>query len=712
MSSRTLNNVVNEQTVTLNALIYGYAGHSLVTPHSALQQIWWTEERINEKVTTDFITSRLRPDQRQWLDRPVGFGDLTDDTYMDWILEKARRLFLVLVEVGEADKIFTVVENSWDDDDLPLQMDDIEKLELSNRRNDQVNARFYHTQFTFLLRELDEGVHVDYAPNEVLPLEYVMGLPPAVSLQHWSRVHRPKKPNEVYVRRKFPLGNAEDPTAYEMDFIMDVESARMVEHEHIAPVWASYTAKGTGYIITNFVGQHTLRTFIDHRNPAQYQRLPKPERRYLVLGWLHCLSDAIATLHQMGFCHSSIRPSNILIDEHNNIAFSDIGSLETFQKDKKPDAMEAYAYSAPETQSAPQGADNNFSTQPVVDKATRKHSIASKSSSGSSNSNGSQRQKLSKMPTSELSSFNFGFKKTKPIPQPRSRRHETEKADIFSLGCVFLELLTFMLKKKPHDFTKHRSSKQKINMGGSKSRTDSSFHANPEKTDSWMKIIEDASFAQEDDAFRAVPHVMNLIRAMLSRAPSLRPSARDVRDRLLEILSQHTSIPNIHCSEHKYDIGFATSSNSSSDRASTMSSSRASTMSMSTVSSDADTIRFSTASSASTSSAMQVSSILNSYSDRSTLASVSEYDDTESIRTIGREPISPVDLTSGDSRSATPRLPTPPMSPMSPMSPTSPGSANFSQIRRPSSPSSPTSPASPTSAHRFRPWSKPFVLLP
>ena len=146
MSGRTLNSVVNEQTITLNTLIYGYAGHSLVTPHSAIQQLWWTEERINEKVTTEFITSRLRPNERQWLSRPVGFGDLTDDTYMDWILEKARRLFLVLAEVGEAEKIFTVVENSWDDDDLPLPMEDIEKLSLSNKRDNQVNIRFYHTQ--------------------------------------------------------------------------------------------------------------------------------------------------------------------------------------------------------------------------------------------------------------------------------------------------------------------------------------------------------------------------------------------------------------------------------------------------------------------------------------------------------------------------------------------------------------------------------------
>jgi serine/threonine protein kinase len=695
MSAKTVNNVVNEQTIALNALIYGYAGHSLVTPHAALQQIWWTEERINEKVTSDFVTSRLRPNERRWLERPVGFGDLTDDSYMDWILEKARRLFLVLAEVGESEKIFTVVENSWDDDDLPLQMDDIEKLQLSNKRNNNANLQFYHTQFTFLLRELEEGKHIDYAPNEVLPLEHVMSLPPAVTLQHWSRVHRPKRQNEVYVRRKFPLGNQENPTAFEEDIIMDVESAKMVEHEHIAPIWASYTAKESCYILTNFVGQHTLRTFIDHRNPAQYQRLPKPERRYLILNWLHCLADALATLHQMGFCHATIKPSNILIDERNHIAFSDIGSLETFQKDKKPDATEAYVYGAPEAHTSNQNLDPSASAPAPVVSTGRKPSVASKSSSGSSNSGGSARQKLSKAPTNDFSGFNFGFKKSRPPPQKRSRLHDTEKADVFSLGCIYLELMTFMMKKKPHEFTKHRSSKQKTNLGGKKSSTDSSYHANLERIDSWIKILEDASFEQDDDAFRAVPHIMTLIRGMLSRAPAIRPSARDVRDRLLDILVTYTAIPDIHCGSHKHDIGLATSSGSGSDRASDLSSVRSSSLSISTMSSD-DTIRSS-----------RTYSILNSYHDRSTttLDDISEFDDSASISTIGGSlggpAVPPVDVLRNSLTRDGPRLPTPPTSPRSPRSPDSPYS------RRDRSPSSASS-----ISQRTKPWSKPFLLLP
>ena len=689
MSARTLTNVVNDQTVALNALIYGYAGHSLVTPQHALQQIWWTEERINEKVTKEFVTSRLQPHERERLTQPVGFGDLSDDTYIEWIMERARRLFLVLVEIGEADRIFAVVDKSWDDDDLPLELDDIEQLSLSNRRDNHANARFYHTQFTFLLRELRDGVHIDFAANEEVPIENVMSLPVAVNLQAWSRIHLPKKPKEIYMRRRFQLGNSERPDAFEQDFIMDVESARMVEHEHFAPVWASYTAKGSGYIVSNFVGHHTLRTFIDHRNPTQYQKLPKPERRYLVLNWLHCLADAIATLHQNGFCHSAIRPSNILVDEQNAIAFSDIGSLETFQKDKKPDAMDAYIYSAPEANVSSEPQDMHAPPPGTIIPTNRHASMVSKSSSGSSNSSNSQRQKLTKSPTAEFAGFNFGFKKSKPAPKQRSRVHESEKADVFSLGCVFLEIITFMLKKKPHDFVKHRTSKQRTNTGGKNSRTDSSYHVNLDKIETWMAILEKASCEHDDDVFRAVPHILNIIRSMLSKGPMARPAARDVRDSIFQVLYNYTSIPDIHCGAHKHDIGVAASSHSDSDRASSIASLR--TMStMSSTASDTDTIR---------SGSTRVNSILNAYADRMTLSGIEE-DDSASVRTL-EAPATPSYV--NQSFESPGKAPATPGSPNSPGPPRSHASTMWPR---------PSSPSRPTSATKTKPWSKPFVLLP
>ena len=698
MSARTLTNVVNDQTVALNALIYGYAGHSLVTPQHVLQQIWWTEERINEKVTQDFVTSRLQPRERERLSHPVAFGDLSDDTYIEWIMEKARRLFLILAEIGEVDRIFTVVDKSWDDDDLPLEMDDIEQLALSNRRDNHANSRFYHTQFTYLLRELAPGIHIDYAPNEEVPLEHVMTVPIAVNLQGWSRVHTPKKPNMVYTRRRFNLGNAEAPDAFEQEFILDVESTRMIEHDHIAPIWASYTAKGVGYTVSNFVGHHTLRTFIDHRSPAQYQKLPKPQRRWLILNWMHCLADAIAILHQNGFCHSAIRSSNILVDEQNDIAFAEIGSLETFQKDRKHDPMEAYVYGAPEAHMPAQPQEpNGAAPGPIV--PTYKHSsIISKTSSASSTSSGSQRQKLTKSPTGEFSGFNFGFKRAKSQPKPRSRVHETEKADIFSLGCVFLEIITFMLKKKPHDFVKHRSSKQKVNMGGKNFRTDSSFHANLDRIDTWINILEKASQEHDDDAFRAIPHILQLIRGMLSRAPVVRPAARDVRDKLFDILFSYTSIPDIHCSSHKHEINIAPSTCSDSTRASSAVSLRTmSTMSTMSSGSDADTIRLSM------SSSTHVDSLFDSFSERSTLGGMD--DDSVSLQTI--DPPSP-----SFHNSPYESLRKGPVSPTSPLS--GPRMSLFPRPPTATSRSSSPSSSRPTSSQRMKPWtkSKPILRLP
>ena len=206
--------------------------------------------------------------------------------------------------------------------------------------------------------------------------------------------------------------------------------------------------------------------------------------------------------------------------------------------------------------------------------------------------------------------------------------------------------------------------------------------------------MEKASFEHDDDAFRAIPHILTLIRSMLSRAPVVRPTARDVRDKLFDILFNYTSIPDIHCGAHKHDLGIGASSRSDSDRASSIASLRTmSTMSSSSSSnSDTDTIRLSTSSMA------RASSIVNSYSDRSTLAGIEE-DDSASIRTL--EQITPPYVnTSYESPRKAPIPPgSPPTSPRTTQSPTLPP--------QPPSPSRP-----PSSAQKVKPWSKPFLLLP
>ncbi|KAL1585109.1 hypothetical protein WHR41_06430 [Cladosporium halotolerans] len=609
--------------VALNAYIYGYGGHSLVTPHAALKQLWWTDDRIDAKVTRAFVVSKLRGEEREFLDRPLAFGEgLTDDTYMEWILERAKRLFMILTEIGVPDQIFGCIDDGWDDDELPIPLDEVHRLELAYDEDEALNKRFYGTQFVYLLRELQRGAHIDYGPKEHIPMEYVNTLPPAVSLQSWDRVHFPERPEDIFVRRKFPLTDKETGQNLHDIFRKDVLKAQGLRHEHIATTWASYTSQDSGYVLSDFVAEHTLRTFIDHRTPMQFVRIPMHERPMLLLEWMHCLADALAFLHRRGVAHTGIRPSNILIDHNNHIAFAEVGSLRTFRQGKKTSKTEIYEYAAPESQvcresmtiisSPPISSMGAFSKIRKMSNGTSSSSRSSSSSTSSStrsnsfctanttpatptfskvrsNSLTSLASTISPFPLSRPSaSFrNFSRHLTSPIPSFSSTHTTTttttapapaptssttpqphilpkptpldpstlrdlptatpESSDIFSLACIYLDLLTFLLRGKTTDFVKfrsHCSSSSSVTIAPSsgnspprtataraKPRPDASFHAlDPSRLDAWLSHLRAESSKRPEQVFRCVPDLLRLCKRMLAQNSALRPSAGQVRE--------------------------------------------------------------------------------------------------------------------------------------------------------------------------------------
>jgi serine/threonine protein kinase len=665
MTSRTITSVVTSDTIALNAAVFGYAGHSIVTPHGAIQQIWWTDERIQAKVTREFIVSKLRADERFMLDRPVAFGeDLTNNKYIDWILDKAKRLFLTLVETGVPDQIFGIIDDAWDDEDLPISRKDVEMLALSYKKDEQLNRKFYSTQYSFLLRQLTSGAHIQYGPNEVIPLQYIHRLPPAAALQGWLKMHLPKKSNEIFVRRKITIGTKDeiDPQQ-EQKVLADIETSRLVQHRHVAPIWASYTSKASCFILSTFEAEHTLKSFIDFRQAASLQKLTKQQRIEVFLTWLHCLSDALVHIHAQGLCHTTIMPSNILINGDNEIAFSDIGSLKTLQTDKKTEASEIYNYTAPEkyaavkramiasmptpeTPSRPRFAHlrkmstdsawssigksrggSAHSSAPSIASfaessppgliASKKNSISSDSSSESPRTPDGSPLQPSRAPpplpkdTQNFSSLELGVFSSfsspwQPPPSPTTPpplspttlnastmpAPSTQKSDIYSLGCVFLDILTYALKKKASDFTKHRSTKHKRSSSdpfhgslntlssspspssntanssssptasqpqpppsssSSSSRLDTSFHANHPKLETWMDILDAEAVSQHATnapLSAVIPPLLRLVRAMLNKNPQLRPSALIVRERVLDALVSHARIESLCCTQH------------------------------------------------------------------------------------------------------------------------------------------------------------------
>src|SRR5947207_7560240 len=93
---------------------------------------WWTDDRIEATVDRAFIFAQLTSDERTLLTQSISFGGgLTNDTYLDWILDRAKKLFLILVEIGVPDQIFGLVDESYDDADLPITLSAVPDLRLT-----------------------------------------------------------------------------------------------------------------------------------------------------------------------------------------------------------------------------------------------------------------------------------------------------------------------------------------------------------------------------------------------------------------------------------------------------------------------------------------------------------------------------------------------------------------------------------------------------
>ncbi|KAK3115957.1 hypothetical protein LTR53_004184 [Teratosphaeriaceae sp. CCFEE 6253] len=534
-------------TIALNAYIFGYGGHSLVTPHTTLKQLWWTDERIERKVTRAFVVSKLRGEERQFLDKPLAFGEaLTDDTYMEWILDRAKRLFLILTEIGVPDQIFGCIDDSWDDDDLPISLESIRNLELAYENDETLNRKFYDTQFVYLLRQLKAGAHLDYGPKEHIPMEYVNTLPPAVSLQTWDRVHFPSRPDEVYMRRKYALTDRDAGLAYHDSFLRDVQRARALRHEHIAGLWGSYISEDAGYILSAFVGEHTLGTYIDHRTPAQFLRVQPARRPALLLEWMHCLTDALASLHHRGIPHAAIRPSNILVDCSNCIAFADVGSLRSFQRGKKPYKTETYDYAAPESQicKAPfvLAASPPTSSLSAFGKLRKMSSSTSSSSNSSSTSSNTRSNSVClTMPSS-------------PITPPSSGRRSNSMTNI--LPAMSPSAFSRSSSSSFRNFSRHIQSRNELCPSPTfpmspTTLTPVTILPRPILDPRILQDLPDAS-PEMSDIFSLGRVLLDILTFML-RA-TLRPTAMEVRDRVRDILVDQSGMESLCCAGREWDV--------------------------------------------------------------------------------------------------------------------------------------------------------------
>jgi hypothetical protein len=107
-------------------------------------------------------------------------------------------------------------------------------------------------------------------------------------------------------------------------------------------------------------------------------------------------------------------------------------------------------------------------------------------------------------------------------PEVYNYESRGRSADIFSLGCVFLEILTVLAGQHPHDFTEFRSVES--------SDDDDSFHANLYQVALWAEAHFGRGISHYfcDVKIKIDRSVCDLVEKMVSQEPSQRPTALEL----------------------------------------------------------------------------------------------------------------------------------------------------------------------------------------
>jgi len=450
---------VGHDILTINAIILGFGSNEKLSANAA--EIFWSDRRIRYTVTADYVANSLpttaEVDLKSWLNKPVAFGaGLTDETYLDWILNKARRLFLILTRIGIPEQIFGIIDDSWDDEDLPIDRKAVSRLALCPTPDDIVDEAFWKAQYTVLLRTLNRGSHIDYHEFETVPVDLV---------EHGVDYDKVAFPDGRYINRYF-IRKTVDLTLDDVANHVSAVKSKVLSNPNIVELFASYTHNSTPYLLYYPFSRITLDYFM--MNPAYlFSALPLNDRALVVFNWVKQLSTAVAYLHAQKIRHGDIRPSGVLvIDDGARVVLADpgqeVGLFDIF--DRASHEVEMCEYAAPEIFGYTNilSSQINILTPPKVIKSSRSSSFGSvwrpaslrnlsNNSSSSSSSDGERSSSRNSITTIRP---NFLVNNTLGLCGEASEQFcDTYKgfryrSDVFPLGCVALEILVFLSPRR------------------------------------------------------------------------------------------------------------------------------------------------------------------------------------------------------------------------------------------------------------------------
>ncbi|TLD04709.1 uncharacterized protein PgNI_09758 [Pyricularia grisea] len=530
--------------------------------------MWWDTARIQETVTMQFIYSNLSPPDCELISRPVvSRGGLTDRTYGRLILERAKRIFLILLDLGCPERIFAALDNSWDDTDLPLNPEQAQQLLRSQYYGTKVGdlrleRSFCERQFKYLLRFLCKGEHLIYQPMELVSLDIVREawtLLRETSNKTVDNASLPQYPGRIFERRRFRLASlGASPYQGKDEISQEIEKARTLQSVHLVSYFCSYQHQDHAYVLFEPVSvnkRRSLRTLLrsgttESASPVAFVRRTRPRRKGGVNGmrtqperfinWINCLADTLCMIHGTGLGHGNIKPSTILVKDDDEILLSDFTKLNPsiLARAQGLDSFdsEAYNYAAPEQWIR--------TTSSLV--RDRSHELPHPVTRADESRNFG----ISRVSTDSDCARSTGSPLTADVTSPGWL--DPRAADVFSFGCIILEILGLLLDMSSKAFAEHRAAKQKTHGRGS-SIPDSSYHRNLGQVEVWMESLAEKATTQDREdmtgvnVFAAVVPLLHMTARMLAVNAMDRPSMEEVQRETYHILTRVCGIKEPHC---------------------------------------------------------------------------------------------------------------------------------------------------------------------
>ena len=370
--------------------------------------------------------------RRAWLDA----GDSAPCPPPENLREMAK-ICLVLAGMKQPQLLEDFVDSNIVDKDLgTLQKERVQTI-LRNHHS-LCAATFVAEQYRAVPREWKEGNHVELEDEEPLPLIYEHTYQEGSS----GLVIRVRDPfsHKTYALKKQIIAPEENRTAAARNHLeQEIERLKELRHIHVVQLVNSFKRGGAYGIILTPAATCDLEGLLGRYRKDKYNTYTNCRDREwirpILLTAFGCLAKGLAYIHGCDIRHKDVKPGNILyergdpnVEKEPRFLWADFGLAYDFSasKDSRTQSSELNSprYAAPEVVATNDMANNK---RPYVD---RWASVISNLDRIKENSE-------EKSTDTELDS-----------ETAEDMRNHGRTTDIFSLGCVFLELLAGLVDEK------------------------------------------------------------------------------------------------------------------------------------------------------------------------------------------------------------------------------------------------------------------------